>query len=188
MIEETRAKFLNLENVEVSGKALAGASGKLLGFPPDKSKVMLALPPEEAEMARKGMVDVVTLSGDSMEGIGLFDGDQVLCKTAFSKKDIKAKSVCIVFIHEQNDTFAKRVTFKDGNVILKSFNPNIPDKVYGPEEVTVQGIVTKLLLDQDPSGVFVRNPETKPISKSERQLRVAAAIKAHAKPEEPLPF
>lgn len=134
------------------------------------------------------MVDVVTLNGDSLEGIGLFDGDQVICKTAFSKREIKANTICIVYVRPLNDTFAKKIVFKEGNVILKSFNPNIEDKVYGPEEVEIQGIVLQLLLTQDASGKFLRIPENKPISRSERGKRVAAAMQSFVKPEEELPF
>lgn len=186
--KETTATFKNHPNVKLRAKTVAGASAKVLGFPPDKSKVILPLPPELARLAEKGMVDVVTLNGDSLEGIGLFDGDQVICKTAFSKREIKANTICIVYVRPLNDTFAKKIVFKEGNVILKSFNPNIEDKVYGPEEVEIQGIVLQLLLTQDASGKFLRIPENKPISRSERGKRVAAAMQSFVKPEEELPF
>jgi SOS-response transcriptional repressor LexA len=117
----------------------------------------LPMPPDLAELAKKGAVDLVTLTGDSLAGIGLFDGDQVLCKTAFSKREIKANTVCIVYVAKKNETFAKKVVFKDGSVILRSFNPNIADQVYGPDEVEIQGLVLNLLLGQDAAGRFCRS-------------------------------
>ena len=174
--------------MEVGAKATAGASAKMYDFPAAIGKVMLPLPPELAKLAQKGAVDLVTLNGDSLAGIGLFDGDRVLCKTAFSKREITAKTVCIVYIHSENGTFAKKVVFKDGNVILKSFNPNIPDKVHAPDDVVIQGIVLNLLLSPDPSGKFVRTPETKQISRDERGKRIAKAMESFAKPPFEEPF
>lgn len=186
--KETRVRFQHLENVPVAAKTIAGASAKILNFPVDRGQVVLPLPPDLAKLAKKGAVDLITLDGDSLEGIGLFDGDQVLCKTAFSKREIKANTVCIVYIPEQDDTFAKKVVFKDGNVILKSFNPNIADKVYGADEVVVQGIVIGLLLNPDSSGHFYRMPQNKQLSRAERGKRVAAAIQLFQKPPEEEPF
>ena len=123
-----------------------------------------------------------------MEGIGLFDGDQVICKTAFSKKEIKAHSICIVYVQPLNDTFAKRIIFKDGYVILRSFNPNIEDMIYGPDEIEIQGIVLNLLLGQDASGRFQRAPEQRTMSRTERSNRIAQAMQMFVKPEEEPPF
>src|SRR5687767_11138708 len=67
---ETRMKFQNLEVVEVGARAIAGASARVISFPADKGKVQLPLPRELAALAKKGMVDLVTLSGDSLEGVG----------------------------------------------------------------------------------------------------------------------
>lgn len=186
--KETTAAFQNLENVQVAAKAVAGASARVLEFPGDRGGVVLPLPPDLAKLAKKGAVDLVTLTGDSLEGIGLFDGDQVLCKTAFSKRDIKANTVCIVYVPAMNETFAKKVVFKDGNVILKSFNPNIEDRVYGADEVVVQGIVIHLLLGQDTSGRFNRVPEVRSLSRAERGRRVSAAIRTFQKEPEEDPF
>jgi hypothetical protein len=160
----------------------------VLDFPVDRGGVVLPLPPDLAKLAKKGAVDLVTLSGDSLEGIGLFDGDQVLCKTAFGKRDIKANTVCIVYVPKLNGTFAKKVVYKDGNVVLKSFNPNIADQVYGADEVEIQGIVLNLLLGQDASGRFCREPGVGGISRAERGKRVAAAIALYQKEPEELPF
>lgn len=186
--KETTAAFLHHENVRVAAKATAGASARVLDFPVDRGGIVLPLPPDLAKLAKKGAVDLVTLAGDSLEGIGLFDGDQVLCKTAFSKRDIKANTVCIVYVPKLNGTFAKKVVFKDGNVVLKSFNPNIADQVYGPEEVEIQGIVLNLLLGQDAAGRFHREPESKQLSRAERSKRVAAAISLFQKEPEEEPF
>lgn len=185
--EETRARFNHLENVAVNDTE-AGASAKVFHFPADRRKTIIPLPPELAKLAKKGMVDVVTLVGDSLEGIGLFDGDQVICKTAFSKKEIKAHSICIVYVQPLNDTFAKRVIFKDSHVILRSFNPNIEDMIYSPDEIEIQGIVLNLLLGQDAAGRFQRAPELKPISRSERSNRIAQAMQMFIEPEEEPPF
>jgi len=149
-VKDTKAKWLGLENVEVANRSDATAGpGRLLAFPNHREQEILALPPNLAGLAKKGMVDVVTLTGNSLEGIGIYDGDQVLCKTVFSRKEITPKTVCIVYITDTDETLAKKVTYRKDVVILKSFHPDVEDMVFSPEQVEVQGIVLRLLRTPD---------------------------------------
>lgn len=186
METETRARFHNLENVTVSNKATATA-GRLITFPADRAKETLALPAELARKAQKGAVDLVTLEGNSLEGIGIYDGDQVLCQTAVTRKDVKPTSICIVYLLETDETLAKRVIFRNGVITLKSFNPNIADIVLRPDQVQIQGIVLKLLRGPDSEGTFNRSSRAR-VSAAERKSKLAKLLKQFEKPDEPLPF
>lgn len=187
MAIETKARFHGLENVTVSNKATAGA-GRLITFPADRAKETLALPADLARKARKGAVDLVTLEGNSLEGIGIYDGDQVLCQTAVTRKDIKPTSICIVYLPDTDETLAKRVVFRNGVVTLKSFNPQIADIVMRPEQVQIQGIVLKLLRGPDCEGTFNRVARPQ-VSAVERKSKLVQLLKQFEKPDdEPLPF
>lgn len=188
--KETTARFHNLENVAVSNKPTAGA-GRVLTFPADRETESLALPADLAQKARKGTVDLVTLEGNSLEGVGIYDGDQVLCQTAVSRRQIKSTSICIVYLPDTDETLAKRVIYRNGVVILRSFNPLIADITLRPEQVEVQGIVLKLLRDPDTEGTFIRAPKLQPsLSAVERNRKIAELVQRLEKPEknEELPF
>jgi hypothetical protein len=195
-VKETTARFENLENVDVSNSPDATAGpGNLLPFPSDRDRETLALPPQLAGLARKGMVDLVTLSGNSLEGIGIYDGDQVLVKTAFSRKEIKAKTICIVYLPERNETLAKKVVYSKGWVTLKSFHPDVEDMVFRPDQVEVQAIVLRLLRRPDENGRFDRaelhgnGSSVKNSSSNDRKEKVEKLLARFAPPrEEPLPF
>lgn len=187
--QEAKARFHHLENVAVNNRSTATA-GRLLTFPADREKESIALPPDLARKAQKGTVDLVTIEGNSLEGIGIFDGDQVLCQTAVSRRQIKGKTICIVYLPETDETLAKRVIYKNGVVVLRSFNPRIADITLRPEQVEVQGIVLKLLRDPDTEGTFFRAPELRSVSLAEKKRTIATLIKRFEKPveKEELPF
>lgn len=128
----------------------------MLVFPTARDKETLALPPRLAEMARKGTVDLVTLHGNSLIKLGIYDGDQALTKKPYSKKEIGPKTICIVRVVHTNETFAKRVIYRGNRIILRSFNPEIPDMDVDPDEVEIQGIVLKILRSPDEMGHFDR--------------------------------
>lgn len=142
------------------------------------------MPEDLAKKAKNGYLDVVTLQGDSLEGIGLFDGDRVICRVAVTRREVKADDICIVYVEGFADSLAKMVIFDGKEVILKSFNPDIPDLTFHRNEVEIQGIILELLSKREPDGTFFRIPRSNRISRTERKQRVAAAIKSMQKPVE----
>jgi hypothetical protein len=189
-MREAIARFEDLENVVVSNRPEATAGpGKLLPFPVDRDQETLALPPKLASMARQGTVDLVTLTGNSLEGVGIYDGDQVLVKKAFSRKEITAKTICIVYLPDTNETLAKKVVYKKGSVILKSFHPAIADMILKPEQVEVQAIVVRLLRKPNEDGRFDR-PEAPKVSPAERKAKLNELVQRFRKApkKEELPF
>lgn len=190
-MKETRAKFENLENVAVSNRPTATAGpGKLLPFPTDRDQETLALPPDLVGLAKNGMVDIVTFTGVSLEGIGIYDGERGLCKTAFNRKEITPTTVCIVYLHETGETLAKAVVYKQGSVILKSFHPSIEDMIFRPDQVQVQGILLYLLRRPDENGRFDRAPASPKILPAERKRKLDELIQRFQKKpaKEELPF
>jgi hypothetical protein len=180
-VREVKAKFEHLESVVVSNRPEATAGpGKLLPFPTERDQETLALPPRMASMARQGTVDLVTLTGNSLEGIGIYDGDQVLVKKAFSRKEITQKTVCIVHLLETNETLAKRVVYRKGVVILKSFHPNVADITVLPDQVEVQAIVVSLLRKPNEDGRFDR-PAAPKISPAERKAKLNELVERFQK-------
>lgn len=178
-MKETQVRFQSQESVAVE-RASAGAA-RLLMFPTEREKAIIPLPDELAKEARKGTLSLITFEGDSLEGIGIFDGDEAVCQKV-SKRDIKLDDICIVHILHLNDTLAKRLIHGKDTITLRSFHPDIPDMVLAPEQLMIQGVVKRLFLDKNDQGTFFRTPRPPRISRVERKQRVAAAIKGMTKP------
>ncbi len=81
------------------------------------------------------------VSGDSMTGVGIMDGDIVIiekCETADNG------SIIVALIQEQEATL-KRLRRKGNSVALESANPSYETRIFGPEQVKIQGILRALL-------------------------------------------
>lgn len=90
-----------------------------------------------ADRARGGEVYMLRVSGESMTGDGILDGDHVV--VAVDPRPAPG-SIAVVLIGEE--ATVKHVYYERGALRLKSSNPDFPDQVYGPEDgPVVQGRV-----------------------------------------------
>jgi SOS-response transcriptional repressor LexA len=106
------------------------------------------------------MIKTLTISGNSLEGIGIFDGDKVVCKKAFSQKEIGNDTICIVYIPALGETVAKKIRFLGGHMVLKSCNNEVPDMKVKPDDVEIRGVVIELHRKPDELGRFDRGYES----------------------------
>ena len=84
---------------------------------------------------------VVTVSGDSMTGAGIFDGDHLIVSRA-----IPAKSGHVVVACLNGDVLVKRLAQEQGQFILQSENPAYsPRYIMENDELTIWGVVTHSL-------------------------------------------
>ena len=137
--------------VEVQNEGFV-AAGRTVPFPALARSTMITLPPNLADLARKGMIKTLTISGNSLEGVGIYDGDEVVCKKAFSKKEINNQTICIVYLPATGEVVAKRIRFQAEWLILKSCNNGVPDMKVRPDDVDIRGVVISLLRGPDELG------------------------------------
>jgi len=154
ILKENRLMLIEVENEGFV------AAGRTLAFPAPESTSFVALPERLLNLAQKGMIKTLTISGNSLSGVGIFDGDRVVCKKAFSKKEINNNTICIVYIPALGETVAKRIRFVGGYLVLKSCNGEVSDMKMKPEEVEIRGIVIELLRSPDDLGRFDRGYES----------------------------
>lgn len=84
---------------------------------------------------------VVAVSGDSMTGAGIFDGDHLIVSRA-----ITAKSGHVVVACLNGDVLVKRLAQEQDQFILKSENPAYPPRyILENDELTIWGVVTHSL-------------------------------------------
>lgn len=84
---------------------------------------------------------VVAVSGDSMTGAGIFDGDHLIVSRA-----IPAKTGHVVVACLNGDVLVKRLAQQQGQFILQSENPAYsPRYILENDELTIWGVVTHSL-------------------------------------------
>lgn len=84
---------------------------------------------------------VVRVTGDSMEGAGISDGDELIVNRALEPKD---GSVVVAVL--DGELTVKRLRITAAGVVLQAENPKYPDiRVPALSELTVWGVATRCL-------------------------------------------
>jgi DNA polymerase V len=84
---------------------------------------------------------IVRVSGDSMEGAGISDGDELIVNRALEPKD---GSVVIAVL--DGELTIKRLRIAAGVVLLRAENPNYPDiRVAALSDLVIWGVATRCL-------------------------------------------
>lgn len=79
--------------------------------------------------------------GDSMVGLGIFDGDIAIVRI---QDEIENGEIAVVVINGDEGTL-KRVRKHDGMIILEAANPSYPPRIFNGEEANSIHIVGKVL-------------------------------------------
>lgn len=84
---------------------------------------------------------VVRVSGNSMEGAGISDGDELIVDRAMEPKD---GSVVVAVL--DGELTIKRLRFTPGGVLLQAENANYPDiRVAALSDLVIWGVATRCL-------------------------------------------
>lgn len=88
-------------------------------------------------------VGTVTVSGDSLCGDGVLDGDILIVKRVVQAGEVKSGKMVIAQL-PTGKCVVKRIFFEDGKVVLRSSNSQYKDLVFERDELMVEGIVKEL--------------------------------------------
>jgi repressor LexA len=81
------------------------------------------------------------VNGDSMIEAGILDGDTVLIK----KVNNAQSGDIVVALIDDEEASLKRLRRKGHSIALEAANPNYETRIYGPDQVNVQGRLVGLL-------------------------------------------
>ena len=98
----------------------------------------IAVPPE---MLGAGEHYALEVRGDSMIEAGIFDGDTVLIK----KQEHASTGEIIVALVDDEEATLKRLRKKGGSIALEPANRNYETRIFGPDQVEVQGKLVGLM-------------------------------------------
>lgn len=89
----------------------------------------------------KGDIRGFHCKGDSMVGLGIFDGDTAIVRI---QEEVENGEIAVVVINGDEGTL-KRVRKHDGVIVLEAANPAYPPRVFSGKEANTVHIVGKVL-------------------------------------------
>lgn len=84
---------------------------------------------------------VLEVQGDSMINAGIFDGDQVIIR----KGDTANSGEIVVALVNGEEATLKRLRKKGASIALEAANPAYETRIFGPDQVEVQGRLVGLI-------------------------------------------
>jgi SOS-response transcriptional repressor LexA len=172
------------EIVEAHDYGHVGA-GVVVPFAPRREKRTVVIP---KGLARASEVGTMTISGESLTGDGIHDGDVLVFRMNHTTRQITPESVCVVRIEPTGELAAKHIIRNiDGprRIALRSSHPDYPDRVYDEPDVEILGLAIAVQKMSDKFGRFsVKSEPRRSINRS----KLVAVMKQFEKPEEELPF
>ena len=98
----------------------------------------ISLPPS---LIPSGECYALRVDGDSMIDAGIFDGDTVIIN---KKSEVKNGDIIVALIDKEEATL-KRFRKKGESIALEPANSNFKTHIYGPDRITIQGVLCSLL-------------------------------------------
>ncbi len=98
----------------------------------------IAVPPD---MLRGGEHFALEVKGDSMIEAGILDGDTVVIQ----RTDSADNGEIVVALVEDHEATLKRLRRRGGSIALEAENPLYETRIYGPDEVRIQGRLVGLV-------------------------------------------
>lgn len=87
-------------------------------------------------------IATMTVSGNSLIGVGINDGDELIIQTKFTQDDVKNGKLVIAELPCTGNVVKFFYRFDD-KVILRSANPKYQDLIYDENLVVIKAIVLK---------------------------------------------
>ena len=85
---------------------------------------------------------VLEVSGDSMINAGILDGDHVVIRKGSTAN---SGEIVVAFVVADGEATLKRIRRKGASIALEAANPNYQTRVFGPDQIEVQGKLVGLI-------------------------------------------
>lgn len=128
------AQAADVRELPVLGRIAAGTPIDAIQHERDR------VPVPEA-MLGAGEHFILEVQGDSMINAGILDGDQVIIK----RGDVAHSGEIVVALIKGEEATLKRLRKKGGSIALEAANPAYETRIFGPDQVQVQGKLVGLM-------------------------------------------
>jgi repressor LexA len=122
-------------SVPVMGRIAAGVPISAI----QEQSHSVVVPPE---MISKGEHFALEVKGDSMINAGILDGDTVIIHKTSSANN---GDIVVAYIVEEEEATLKKLRRKGPSIALEAANPAYETRIYGPDQVIVQGRLVGLI-------------------------------------------
>ena len=133
-IPDSGAMASDVRDLPILGRIAAGTPIDAIQHERDR------LPVPEA-MLGAGEHFILEVQGDSMIDAGILDGDQVIIK----RGDTAHSGEIVVALIKGEEATLKRLRKKGASIALEAANPAYETRIFGPDQVQVQGKLVGLL-------------------------------------------
>jgi repressor LexA len=133
-VPEGSATTADVRELPVLGRIAAGTPIEAIQHERDRVPV-----PET--MLGAGEHFILEIQGDSMINAGILDGDQVIIK----RTDSAHSGEIVVALVKGEEATLKRLRKKGASIALEAANPAYETRIFGPDQVQVQGRLVGLL-------------------------------------------
>lgn len=123
------------QSIPVMGRIAAGVPISAI----QEQSHTVVVPPE---MVSKGEHFALEVKGDSMINAGILDGDTVIISKTSSANN---GDIVVAYIVEEEEATLKKLRRKGASIALEAANPAYETRIYGPDQVVVQGRLIGLL-------------------------------------------
>ena len=98
--------------------------------------------PVPEHMLGKGEYFALTIEGDSMIEAGIMDGDTVLIEKGDTAQN---GDIVVAFLDEDDEATLKRLRRKSHSIALEPANSKYETRIFGPDQVKIQGTLKALI-------------------------------------------
>jgi len=129
-----KSKSNEMNEIPLLGKIAAGTPIEAIS----NYDNYISIPPS---LISSGEYYALSIDGDSMINAGILDGDTVIIN---KKTDVKNGDIVVALIDKEEVTL-KRFRKKGDSIALEPANSNYKTHIYGPDRITIQGVLSGLL-------------------------------------------
>jgi len=141
MAENSQLKIMGPDDFSHALDLAQVGAGRVVDFKP---RPKLLTVPTPVGVRQRERLAVFEVSGTSLDGLGLRDGDLLTCKLDFERFEAAGK-LCVVRIVPTNEKIAKIVRPNgDGTITLAPANPEFSDRVLPGDEVEILAIALEV--------------------------------------------
>jgi repressor LexA len=133
-VPDGQATTAEVRELPVLGRIAAGTPIEAIQHERDR------IPVPEA-MLGAGEHFILEIQGDSMIDAGILDGDQVIIK----RGDTAHSGEIVVALVKGEEATLKRLRKKGASIALEAANPSYETRIFGPDQVQVQGKLVGLI-------------------------------------------
>jgi repressor LexA len=133
--QELPAAANDVREIPILGRIAAGTPIEAIQHERDRIPV-----PES--LLGAGEHFVLEVQGDSMINAGILDGDQVLIRRTDTAN---SGEIVVAFVVADGEATLKRLRRKGASIALEAANPNYQTRVFGPDQIEVQGKLVGLI-------------------------------------------